>query len=103
MTAMRTRLATALRVPTAVLVVGVAAVTSLALGACHTSAPPALDLAAPGRPSVSIAFRRGGDIYLLDGRTATERRLTEGGQYAAPWWTSDGAVLFFERAGAGTR
>ena len=59
----------------------------------HTPAPP-FGLAQTGL----VAFDRGGDIFVADPKTATERAIVTGPSYEIqPTWSLDGTRLAFER------
>lgn len=88
----------------------------LLLAGTGCGASPAVSLeadasATPGRgsgavgqaahPTGRIAFVRGGDVYVIDAAAGVERRLTQDGAAAAPWWSVDGRQLFFEKDSGG--
>ncbi|MBI3974547.1 MAG: hypothetical protein HY332_24995 [Chloroflexi bacterium] len=54
-------------------------------------------LQSAARPPVTIAFVRGGDVYVSDGESGEEHRLTHDGVNTALWWTADGQSFFFTK------
>jgi len=52
----------------------------------------------PDSPLPRVAFLRDGDVYVYDGSSGLERRVTTDGGYGAPWWASDGESLLFRKA-----
>lgn len=72
------------------------AATPAAASATGTSAATSTGAATPSMPSL-VAYVRGGDVYVSKG--ATETRLTTGGGFSRPRWSTDGQMIAFLKGG----